>query len=82
MSNFRETGNLSILRQYISKTINRSDIKLSPVCSPFNSVQSYVSLLSFDGIFVADSVPEVNSVTPIGKIASGHTGSMALIGIG
>ena len=56
------------LRQYILKSINRSDIKLSPACSPFNSVRSYVSLKFLDGIFAAHSVPEGNSVTLIGKI--------------
>ena len=72
----------SNLRYYISKTINRSDIKLSLACFMINFVQSYVSLLFLGGIFMAHSVPEVNSVTPIGKIALGQTGPMALIGIG
>ena len=57
-------------------------MRVSPACSPFNSVQPYVSLLFLDEIFVAHSGPEVNTVTPIGKIALGQTGSRALIGIG
>ena len=63
-SDFREVCNFSTLLQYISKTINRSDIKLSPACSPFNAVQTSVSLHFFYGIFLARSVPEGNSVTP------------------
>ena len=79
---FSRNQQFSTLCSYTSKTINRSDIKLSQACSPINSVQPYKSLLFLDGIFVSHIVPEVNSVTPIGKIAVGQTGSMSLIGIG
>ena len=64
------------------KTINRSRIKLSPACFPFNSEQNKVSLQFTDGIFATHSIPEGNSVTLIGKIARRQTGSMDLTDIG
>ena len=68
-SNFREIGNFSNYIYCISKTIDRSDIRFSPACSPFNSQQYSVSLQFLDGIYVTHSVPEGYSVTLIGKIA-------------
>ena len=63
------------------KTIYSSDIKLSPMCFPFNSEQYKVPLQCIEGIFVTRIIPEGNSVTLIGKIACGQTGSMALTDI-
>ena len=79
-SNFSEIDNFSTLMR-LSKTINRSDIKISPACFSLNPEQNKVSLQFIDGI-VTLRIPEGNSVTLIGKIASGQTGSMALIDIG
>ena len=45
------------------KTINRSDIKLSLACCPFNSEQNKVSLQFIDGIFVTHSITEGLCVT-------------------
>ena len=64
------------------KLKKRSDIELSPTGSPFNSEQNQVSLQFIDGIVVTHSIPEGNSVTLIGKIARGQTGSIALTDIG
>ena len=36
-SSFREIDNFLTLHAYISNTMNRSDLKLSPACSQFNS---------------------------------------------
>ena len=67
-SNFRKIDNFSNFNAYISKTINRSDLKPPPACSPFNSEQ-YRALLQFiNETCVAHSVPEVNSVTLMAKI--------------
>ena len=62
-SNFSEIDTFSNILDAISKTINRSDIELSPACSPFNSEENEVSLQFIDGIFVTHSIPEGNSVT-------------------
>ena len=70
------------LNQYISKTVNRSDIRLSPACSSFKSEQNKVLLQFIDGIFVTLSTLEGNSVTLMDKIARGQTESMALIDFG
>ena len=64
------------------KNISRNDLKLVPACFPLNAEQNEVSLPLMDGIFVGQSIPEGNSVTLIGKIARGQTGSMAMIDIG
>ena len=61
MSNFRKIDNFSHLHAYISKTIIRSSLKASQACFQFNSDQ------------VGHSVPEVNSVTLMAKIACGQT---------
>ena len=79
---FSEIDNFSFLHEYISKPINRNNIKLPSACFPFNSEQKKVLLQFIDGIFVMYSIPEGNSVTFIGKIAWGQTGSMFLIDIG
>ena len=61
-SNFREIDIFSYLHEYISKTINLSDKKLSSACSrPFNSKQNRVLLQFIGGIFVRDGIPEGNS---------------------
>ena len=41
-SNFRKLCDFSTLRVHISKTIYRSGMGTSPVCSPFNSAQNEV----------------------------------------
>ena len=42
--NVRKIDNASTLHAYISKTMNRSDLKHSPACSSFNSKQNRVLL--------------------------------------
>ena len=54
---------------YISKTINRSDLKPSPAFSPFNYEQHRALLQLIKETFVAHSVPEMNSLTLTAKIA-------------
>ena len=49
--------------------MNLSNPKLLPACSTFNYEQHRVLLEFIDGMFVTHSVPEVNSVTLIAKIA-------------
>ena len=68
-SNFREIDTFSTILNAISKTINCSDLELSPACSPFNSEENDVLLQFIDRICVTLSIPEGNSVTLIGKIA-------------
>ena len=45
----------STILDAISKTRNRSDIELSPACSPLNSEQNEVSLQFIEGILVTHS---------------------------
>ena len=49
--------------------MNRSYLKLSPACYPFNSKENSVLLQFIDGIFVTHSISEENSVTLIAKFA-------------
>ena len=74
MSNFRKSAIFFNFALVYFKTINRSDITLSPACSLFNYVPTYVSLQFLDEIFVAHSVPEGNSVTPSAKSTEGKLG--------
>ena len=71
---FCKIDNFLALHYDSLKTINRSDIKLSPARFPFNSEPSMVSLLFIDGVFVTHRITEVNSVTPIGKSPEGKLG--------
>ena len=72
-ANFRKIDNYSTLHEYTSKTIRRSDIKLSPACSPFNSEQK-VPLPLIHGKFVTHSIPERSSVTLSTKSPEGKLG--------
>ena len=49
--------------------MNRSDLKPSPACFPFNYEHNSMLLQIIDGIFVTHSVPEVNSIILLAKIA-------------
>ena len=67
-SNFLEIDSFSNLHEYISKTINSSDLKLSPPCFLFNSEHQRALLQFINEKIVSHSVPEVNSVTIMAKI--------------
>ena len=63
------------------KTINSSDLKLSPPSFLFNSEHQRALLQFINEKIVSHSVPEVNSVTIMAKIVWGQTEPMALIDI-
>ena len=62
-SHFREIGISSRLQVNVSKTIYRSELKLSLSCSVFNSEQNDILCRYFGRIFVMLSIPEGNNVT-------------------
>ena len=59
-SRFPETGKFSVLQAKISKTIDRNEMKNSPVRSPFISEQEDVLFRHLHRKIVVYSVPEQN----------------------
>ena len=78
MSFFSETRNFSAEQVYVSKSINRIELKLPPALSLLYSEKNGMLFRYLDRMFVTYSIPEGN-VTLTGKIAQGKAGPTALI---